>query len=419
MQKMILMTITAVLMCSAGLFGQSEQTNVSDSQDTSAEVQSGDTNTDSGQDSKAADVFGIYTETLPMTVTWENDVTKEIWRGMSFQEEKKGADEGGSFWKFTSTGQTWMGMGIKPLPAKTMVDMSAFSNGSINFMYKGTNGFKVGIKSGTNDESWITSSHLRNFGFVDDNEWHEIRVPVSAFSGVCLTNISYYFMFSADSSRGMLPKSVYCIDNIYWVKNYDGPLTNYYIDTNFGIFSDFAETGLEWDRNSKLDIFFNSHGGLKIVDLVKGAGKGLNAWKIIGIGRWGGFGIRPHPLRTYRDMSAFSNGSLHFMYKGSNNFKVGIKSGSSSEYWMTTSNMSKYGFVPNPTNWQEVVIPFSLCTNIDFRRISEFFLFTTEDLDYKKGEVYYLDEIYWSILDPYAKPKPAAIKKAVKKKKNK
>lgn len=425
MLKVMGMVATLVLFWTTGLFGQIEQTNRQDVTDSSADTVISDQDNGTNAENTGPvypEVFGLYTEIQPMVVEWETNVTKEIWRGMTLTEERKWPDEGGYFWKFKSTGQTWLGMGIKPLPAKTMVDMSAYSNGSLNFSFKGSNDFKVGIKSGTNDDQWISSSHLWGFGFTNDNEWRQIKIPISFFSNVSLTNISYYFMFSADSSRGLLPGTIYSIDNIYWQKSYEGPRTNYYIDTNFGIFSDSVESGLEWDKNSKLDIFFNNHGGLKIVDLVKGAGKGLNAWKIIGLGRWGGFGIRPNPPRTYKDMGAYSNGSLHFMYRGFNNFKVGIKSGSSSEFWLSTTNMSKYGFVTNNTNeneWHEVIIPFSLCTNIDFKRISEYFLFTTEDIDYKKGESYYLDEIYWSIIDPYAKAKPAPVKKNIKKKKTK
>jgi hypothetical protein len=363
------------------------------------------------------DIFGIYTETLPMTVAWNSNVTKEIWRGLTLEEVKKGAGEGYYYWKLTSTGQTWMGMAVKPLPAKTCLDMSVFSNGSLNFMYKGTNGFKVGIKSGTNDEAWIPSSHLRDFGFSDDGAWHEIVIPLTAFKGVGLTNISYFFMFSSDSSRGMLPGSVYSIDNIYWSRKYFGPLTNRYEDTNFGIFSDTAESGVEWDRDSKLDIFFDHHGGLKIVDLVKGAGGGMNAWKVIGTGRWAGFGIRPNPVRTYKDMEEYKNGTLHFMYKGTNSFKVGIKSGQMAESWFSTSNLVKYGYKTDATNWQEVVIPLTECTNIDFKKISEYFLFSSEETDYTKGTVWLLDEIYWSKLNPYKKSKPSVNNKKKKAKK--
>ncbi len=363
------------------------------------------------------EVFGVFSETLPMGVEWGKNVTTEIWRGMILSNDTRDYAEGSHSWKFTAQGQTWLGMGVKVFPVKNYVDMNAFTNGSLNFLYKGTAGFKVGIKSGTNTESWLFSSALEDFGFAADNRWQEIKIPLSLFSGIDFTNISYFFMFASDSSRGLIPNLSYRVDNIHWSKYYSGPRKIRVVQTNFGIYSDTVEVAIQWDSDTKLDIWSDHHGNAKVVDLVKGAGEGMNAWRIIGTGRWAGIGIRPHPARTTRDMSEYKNGTLRFMYKGGRAFRVGIKSGTSAEFWFTATNMAKYGYIEGATNWREVILPLSACTNIDFTKISQYFMWNTDEDDYNKGAVYYLDGIYWSKINPYAPVKPAARKPAVRRKK--
>ena len=165
--------------------------------------------------------YGIYAETIPLSVKWDVNAKLDIWNGMTIAEQTTYKGEGTKAWKFTGTSPsgTWMGMGIRVNPLTNLKSMSAFSGGYLSFMFKGTKRFKVGIKSGgtTPVEKWIAMTNGK-YGFYNNNTWCVVRVPLSVFSGVNLAKIEQYFMFAADSAVGYTKGSIYYIDRIYWYK---------------------------------------------------------------------------------------------------------------------------------------------------------------------------------------------------------
>lgn len=162
--------------------------------------------------------FGIYAETVPVTVKWDVDTKLDIWNGMTLVEQTAYKGDGSKAWKLTGTG-SWMGMGIRVNPITTLRSLSDFSGGYLSFMFKGTKRFKIGIKSGgtTPVEKWIAMTNGK-YGYYNNNAWCVVRVPLSVFSGVNLSKIEQFFMLAADSSLGYTVGSVYYIDKLYWYK---------------------------------------------------------------------------------------------------------------------------------------------------------------------------------------------------------
>lgn len=177
---------------------------------------------DTAMDTLAVDpIFGIYSETQPIKISWDSDAKLDIWTdsgaGMTLSEVTSTYGEGVKCWRLKGTG-TWMGMAVRVEPLTNLKDMSGYGNaGSLNFMYKGSKLLKVGIKSGgtTPVEKWLSMTNGA-YGFNTNNTWCTVVIPASVFSGVNFGSIEQYFMLVADSGFGYTAGSTYRIDNIYW-----------------------------------------------------------------------------------------------------------------------------------------------------------------------------------------------------------
>ncbi len=348
--------------------------------------------------------FGIFCETVPLGVQWNVDTALDIWYdsggGMTL-DEVGGAPGGIYCWKLTGTG-TWMGFGVRTEPLVNYRNLNAFRNGRLHFWHKGTKGFKVGIKSTTNNsgEVWLSSSRLISYGLKLDGSWSEVNIPLSAFraanSNLNLSNMNQYFMWVADTGFGYSAGDVHYLDEIYWKSDYSGPTNDSFDATNYGLYSDSVETSVVWDNNCKLDIWSDYNAAIILTNITGDSGEGPNSWKLTGTGEWMGMGIRVNPEGTYSDMAEYAQGSLRFMVKGTNSFRIGLKSGASTTNWMGPVQISNLGYIPDGT-WRTVVIPMTHFTNVDFTKISQYFMFVCDaGLGYQNGIVFYLDHVYWS-----------------------
>lgn len=137
---------------------------------------------------------------------WANTVT--------LTQTSTAASEGSTGLKATVGSVGWMGFGVSAYNIGH--DLSAYANSYLKFDIKTSSSktYKVGIKSGSTTEAWVTLTSA--MGFVADGAWHTVTVPVSAFTGVKLNMISQYFMFA--SANGSQSGDVISIDNIYWQK---------------------------------------------------------------------------------------------------------------------------------------------------------------------------------------------------------
>lgn len=346
--------------------------------------------------------FGIYCEDVPISIIWDTDAKMDIWQGIGISDQSAVIKEGTKAWQLVSSLNSWIGMGIRVNPITSSRDLSQYDGGKIHFDYKGTRGFKVGIKSvvGTNaQEAWVRASLMTAYGLQTNDTWCEVNIPISALiydnPYLDLANINQFFMWVDENSQ---TGTVYYLDGIYWSKDYYGPAADHYTPTNFGLYSDTVENSVLWDNNCKLDIWSDYDSGMELTNIQTNAFEGLNCWKMTGTGtNWTGMGIRFNPVTEYNDMSEYALGALHFAIKGTNSFSVGIKSGTANKIWITSSQLSNLGYLPDG-NWHELTIPMTNFSGIDFTHISQYFMFMCDaSLGYDIGIVFYLDNIYWSL----------------------
>lgn len=175
------------------------------------------------QDTNVSDsYYCLWADTIPISCKWDADTRLDVWQewngNMKITESTIDPGEGTKSWTLTGTG-SWMGMGIRVAPLTNLRDMRAYSNGSLQFMFKGTKPVKIGIKSSNPEvERWVTPGALQYYGLRLDGQWHEVCVPITAFAGVDLSKIEQFFMLTADVGMGYTSNSVYFLDRIFWSK---------------------------------------------------------------------------------------------------------------------------------------------------------------------------------------------------------
>jgi beta-glucanase (GH16 family) len=157
-----------------------------------------------------ADAFGIFSDRPAVTqkLTLGVDANLYIWNNMA---PVAGATpyEGSNVLAFT-VGADWWGMGI----ANDTRNLQHFANGTLKFHLKttATTNFKVGMVTAAG-ESWINFIPGQNqWGLVRDGQWHEVTIPMAAFTNKDLTSVSQVFMFSGDAPAAATD---FYLDNIY------------------------------------------------------------------------------------------------------------------------------------------------------------------------------------------------------------
>ena len=156
---------------------------------------------------------------------WDTDCIMGIWTdwsaGADVSDIYVDTGEGPESWKYEGTG-AWMGIGIRvdPYNDTYLRDLSPYDY--LNFMHKGTKGFKVGMKqaTGTGGEIWMNNAQLATYivvgsGDLLDGTWHTIQIPFSLF-GIDFAQIAQYFMFVSDAALGYTVGDAHYIDHVYY-----------------------------------------------------------------------------------------------------------------------------------------------------------------------------------------------------------
>lgn len=177
----------------------------------------------------------------------------------------------------------------------------------------------------------------------------------------------------------------------------DPPAPNSY----YCLWAETIPISCAWDYNTKLDIWGEWHGGMNITEDNTDPGEGQVSWTLTGTGTWMGMGIRTEPLQTLRDMRAYSNGSIHFMFKGTKYVKIGIKSGNPAvERWVTPGALQYYGLKLD-NEWHEVCVPITAFAGVDLSKIEQLFMLAADSgMGYTSNSVYHLDRLFWSKTAP-------------------
>ncbi|WP_224994424.1 Ig-like domain-containing protein [Cesiribacter sp. SM1] len=157
-----------------------------------------------------ADAYGIFTDRPEVTqkLTLGGDANLYIWNNMA---PVAGASpyEGSNVLAFT-VGAAWWGMGI----AHDTRNLQHFASGTLKFHIKttATTNFKVGMVTAAG-ESWVNFVPGQNqWGLVRDGQWHEVTIPLAAFTNKDLSSTSQVFMFSGDAPAAATD---FYLDNIY------------------------------------------------------------------------------------------------------------------------------------------------------------------------------------------------------------
>jgi hypothetical protein len=337
--------------------------------------------------------FGIFSETVSNIVVFDTDAKIDIWNGMTLADDITTAGDGTTSWKLTGTDTNggWMGMGVRVEPETSYRNLSAFATGSYRFMFKGTKGIKVGLKSGLTTESWFTPVQLMSYGLVTNGTWCTVSIPVSAFAGLNMSQIAQYLMIVADASTGYRNGDVFNIDNIYFTTNETvvGPVV-----TTFGLFTETYPVNVVWDTDGKMDVW---NGFSLANDTTSYADGSVSLQLGVASSTWGGYAMRVEPLTALKDLSAFTGGSLKFSYKSTKLFtKVGIKSGLPAvERWVTGAVCkSTYGLKDDGT-WSTVTIPLTAFAGIDLSKIEQYFMFVADGANWIAGNTWNIDNVYF------------------------
>jgi hypothetical protein len=166
----------------------------------------------------------IYSDRAIPQVDWGSNVGVEVWDfgGLGTKLEGGYAQE-----PFEGT-QSWMVNFIPDQPysawgfvAKDLTpeDMSAWKNGSLHLALKG-NAPSVAVTMASADQCSISIKvNLKKYGYLPDNAWHQLVVPLSDFEGTDFANIHIYcgLVSPVENDTTVFdPSSFYQVDDIYW-----------------------------------------------------------------------------------------------------------------------------------------------------------------------------------------------------------
>ncbi len=344
--------------------------------------------------------YGLYSDSVPLDIVWNTSAKMDIWTtagaGMTVAEDIFDAPEGGYSWKLTGTG-SWMGMAIRSEPITTLRNLSAYSNGSLNFIIKTTKPVKIGVKSGgvVPAEGWLRLTNGQ-YGFATNNTWCKVSIPAQFFRNVSFDMIEQYFMVACDAALGYTANMVVGLDNIYWANTspYAQPPAPVFNSNIVSLFSETTPVNVNWDVNTVME---NWNAGTITVDTNVKA-EGDKSWLFKGTGSWMGFGTRVNPATAYRNLANFTNGSLKFRFRSTRPVKIGVKSGTSTEAWLTPAELMRMGMLTNNT-WSTVSIPMAWFKNkgINFSAISYYFMMASDAATlFSTSASYYIDDLYWT-----------------------
>jgi hypothetical protein len=170
-------------------------------------------------DSGPLDVYGFYTDSKTLAGP-PHGYNLDIWSGstgptVSFKDPPDAAKNGANALDIIMGSQGWGGIGFRcsTLDSAIGVDVSAYK--SMHFWIKGNVTGASACLSGKSVVGNAPAVPLAGYGYAADDAWHEISIPLSAWSGVNLTTITLYsgFVFA-----GTTPGQYAIIDDLWYAK---------------------------------------------------------------------------------------------------------------------------------------------------------------------------------------------------------
>ena len=339
--------------------------------------------------------FGVYSETVPLDVEYDVDAEiislQGLWSCEIYTNDTVDPGEGSSCIKVVGT-NLGVGFYIRRRPLGSTIDFTDIDY--IHFMYKGNNGFKVAVV-----DQFVRSIDmdvLPGYGLVTNGTWCNIKIPLSAFTGLDVSKIESYFYIEATPVHGHSPGDIFYIDNIYFSgTNYSGntntPLSN--SPEEFGLYSETIALDIEWNFDTKLTVF---SGGMLNAKITVNPAEGSECWQFEGTDTWMGFAfeVMPFEAASAKDLSAYNY--LNFNYRGTKTFLLGMRSVSAEKY-LDVAVMAGYG-LEFSGNWCTVRIPLSSFTGVDKSEILQYIMFAANaGTGYSVGDIHTFDHIYFSV----------------------
>ncbi len=277
----------------------------------------------------------------------------------------------------------WMGLGwAGPALGDNLTN---YRNSYLCFKIKttATCGFHVGIECGGIAKNVLLSSA---YGYANDGQWHNIRIPMADLAGLDFNMVTHYFMLWND--QGTTAGDVVYLDDIYWTTNSD----TYMIPVVSGgqeiVINSETHTGYNVLTNgANLDPW---EGTVTIVNDASAAHEGSTGWKVTVVnGGWFGWGVSTKA----RDLSAFTNSTIKFDIKStaSSQIRVSMQSANMNDCYY---NLSKFGYV-NDGQWHTISIPCNQCYGIDFSQVQQYLMFLFDGA-VTAGDVFYIDNVYYT-----------------------
>jgi len=148
------------------------------------------------------DVWAIYTDTAT-TAKFDNGYNLYVWGSTgTFQVPPSEVKFGANTLDFVVGTVGWGGIGFQPMgpDIATGVDIHAYTK--LHFWIKSTAASMSASLSSLDITGNAPSLPLTTYGYVADNAWHEINIPLADWTGVDLTKVNVYAGFVAASTTG-------------------------------------------------------------------------------------------------------------------------------------------------------------------------------------------------------------------------
>jgi hypothetical protein len=262
------------------------------------------------------------------------------------------------------------------------------------FSLKITNDFSQNVQVGLGDvgnQSWFNVTNYR------DNQWHTYVIDLGSVTTLNTIGLVY----GMRSTSGTWSTGSLRFDDVYYTKttNHLSNMTvnmgyTNAVNTTFALYSETFPLNVTWDTDAKMFIW----NGFIMSDDSSTSGDGSSSLRInASSSTWGGTGWIVNPSTAYKNLSAFTNGKLIFMFKSTKNFtKVGIEDGNGIQGWVTGSTcLSSYGMVTNDS-WCTISIPLTAFTGVDFTQVKQYFMFVADLGNYTIGNVWNIDNVYFT-----------------------
>ncbi len=331
----------------------------------------GDTELFYGEDNEESGVFGVFTETTPVDngVIYETDASLFLWNNLT--EVADTAYEGSDVWSMTAAPGDWWGMGV--LSTQFDRNLKNYSDGHMHIHMKttSTEPFKIGLKSATSGESWVTfEDGVTTYGLVRDGNWHEVIIPLNNFLNIDFNTVSQLFMIAGDPPAAPVE---FAIDNIYWTESVERTTPE---NGSFGIFTEDPAHKTAGDYQLGVDGEFYIWADT-LLEGTQSPYEGTSSLSLTSAPGQIWFGAAFTPTIKY-NLSAFRfpESRLHLALKTSSTttFRLGMRSGNVDDIgqkWIDFANGSDpYGFVRDG-NWHVIEIPMTDFTDsVDLTEVS-------------------------------------------------